>query len=50
MTPYRSKATVRMMTGIAAANERARKRATELTQQFADNALAMLKEAKGEKT
>lgn len=45
-SPFRRQAIVRMMKDVAAVNERALQRATELTQQFADEALAMLKEAK----
>jgi hypothetical protein len=43
---HRRQAIVGMLKDIAEVNERALQRATELTQQFADEALAMLKDAK----
>jgi hypothetical protein len=46
LPPYRSKAIVRMMKDVSATNEKALQRATEITQKFADDTLAMLKKAK----
>lgn len=46
LVPARSKAVVRMLEQVAKDEERALRRATELTQDFADQALAMLRQAK----
>lgn len=46
LTPARSKAVVRMLEQVGKDQELALRRATELTQDFADQALAMLKDAK----
>lgn len=47
LTPFRSKAVVRMLEQVSKEHEVALRRATELTQEFADQALAMLQAAKG---
>ena len=44
---HRSKAVVRMLEQVGREQEIALRRGTELTQQFADQALAMLQAAKG---
>ncbi|MGI8955652.1 MAG: toll/interleukin-1 receptor domain-containing protein [Chthoniobacterales bacterium] len=49
LTPFRSKAIVRMLEEVARREERALQRAKELTQQFADQAMAMLNEAREKK-
>jgi hypothetical protein len=46
LTPWRSKAIVRMMKEVAATEEKALQRATELTRCFADQTLEMLNRAK----
>ena len=46
LSTFRSKAIVRLMQETAAAEEKAMKRATEMTQRFADQTLEMLKQAK----
>ena len=43
LAPFRSKAVVRMLEQVGREQEIALRRATELTQQFADQALAMLR-------
>lgn len=47
LAPFRSQAVVRMLEQVGREQEIALRRATELTQQFADQALAMLQAAKG---
>ena len=47
LTPARSKAVVRMLEQVSKDEELALRQARELTQDFADETLAMLKEAKG---
>ena len=47
LTPARSKAVVRMLEQVGKEQELALRRATELTQDFANQAMAMIKEAKG---
>ncbi len=47
LSPSRSKAVVRMLEQVGKDQEVALRRATELTQAFADQTLAMLKDAKG---
>lgn len=47
LAPFRSKAVVRMLEQVAQDEEIALRRATELTQEFANQTLAMLQRAKG---
>ena len=47
LAPFRSKAVVRMLEQVGREQEVALRRATELTQAFADRAMALLQQAKG---
>ncbi len=46
LAPFRSKAVVRMLEQVAKDEELALRRATELTQEFTDQTLAMFQQAK----